>query len=303
MVFSELYSAYYNAVARMIEYAQQGVLTKESMYAVAKETAFGESVLTIVPAIESERWQIIGKELKTCIKNKPEMPLTTLEKRWLKAISLDPKMKLFSVDFSFLEDVEPLFTNEDIVLFDKYLDGDDYEDEGYIERFRAILYAIENEKSLEIYMINRRGEEIKRHLQPKRLEYSKKDDKFRLIARGIRCEETINLQKITRCRVRDEKLRFERRTHKRKAHYVTFELVDERKALERVLLHFAHFEKEAVQTGEDTYTITIWYDSLDETEIVIRLLSFGQFVKVTEPDSFVDLIKERLIKQKECFGK
>ena len=38
----------------------------------------------------------------------------------------------------------------------------------------------------------------------------------------------------------------------------------------------------------------------DETEIVIRVLSFGPYVKALEPESFVNLIKERLISQKSC---
>ena len=41
-------------------------------------------------------------------------------------------------------------------------------------------------------------------------------------------------------------------------------------------------------------------DRFDETEIVIRVLSFGPYVKVLEPESFVNLIKERLISQKSC---
>ena len=42
------------------------------------------------------------------------------------------------------------------------------------------------------------------------------------------------------------------------------------------------------------------YDKDDETELVIRILSFGPMVKVIEPYSFVDLIKKRLMMQKGC---
>lgn len=51
---------------------------------------------------------------------------------------------------------------------------------------------------------------------------------------------------------------------------------------------------------EEKYRVTINYDKDDETEIVIRILSFGQMVKVVEPNSFIDLIKDRLLKQKSC---
>ena len=41
-------------------------------------------------------------------------------------------------------------------------------------------------------------------------------------------------------------------------------------------------------------------EGFDETEMVIRLLSFGPMVKVIAPESFVDLIKKRLVDQKSC---
>ena len=81
---------------------------------------------------------------------------------------------------------------------------------------------------------------------------------------------------------------------------VEFELTDERNTLERVLLHFAHFLKEAEKLEEGRYRIRVAYDAEDETEMVIRILSFGPTVRVTAPESFVALIRQRLIRQKSC---
>ena len=81
---------------------------------------------------------------------------------------------------------------------------------------------------------------------------------------------------------------------------VVFELYDYRKALERVLLHFAHFEKEVVKESEKKYRVTVVYEKEDETELVIRILSFGPMIKVMEPDNFVNLIKQRLTDQMSC---
>lgn len=76
--------------------------------------------------------------------------------------------------------------------------------------------------------------------------------------------------------------------------------IDCRNVLERVLLHFAHFKKTAERIDKDRYTITFYYDKEDETEVVIRVLSFGPLVKATEPEHFINLIKQRLISQKSC---
>lgn len=66
------------------------------------------------------------------------------------------------------------------------------------------------------------------------------------------------------------------------------------------MLHFSHFEKQAVKIDDIHYSVRIQYYENDETEIVIRVLSFGPYVKVSEPQSFVNLIKGRLISQKNC---
>jgi hypothetical protein len=71
-----------------------------------------------------------------------------------------------------------------------------------------------------------------------------------------------------------------------------------RNTLERCMLHFADMEK---QTEYDeitnTYICKIFYDSSDETEVLVRVLSFGHFIKVLEPEHFLNQIKERIEKQ------
>ena len=186
-------------------------------------------------------------------------------------------------------------------MFDKALDGDDYSDKQYQDNFRLILDAIKNGYPLSIEMKNRRGNSIYKVMMPEYLEYSEKDDKFRLIGSGMRLGGTINLGRIISCKPHRESSSI--RGGKRNApipRSVIFELTNQRNALERVLLHFAHFEKQAEKVDEDKYLVTVYYDKEDETEIVIRLLSFGPMIKVVAPRHLVDLIKERLINQKSC---
>ena len=80
---------------------------------------------------------------------------------------------------------------------------------------------------------------------------------------------------------------------------MTLELVDERNALERVMLHFSHFEKTAEKLDDKHYRLTICYDQNDETEMLIRILSFGPLVRVTAPDRFIRMIQNRLRRQKQ----
>ena len=301
MIFSELYGAYYKVMAEIIDSATDHPLEKGELYEIIQEHAFGESVLAIEKAVSEEKWQLIHKDGTTPLTHKASLPLTSLQKRWLKAISLDPRMKLFGVEFPELADVEPLFTAEDYVIFDKYGDGDPYEDPEYVENFRAILSAIKDRKPLEIAMKNRTGGILHFVVMPEYLEYSEKDDKFRLIGSGRKYADTVNLGRIVSCRIYEgEYTPGSRKTRLQTGpRTVTFELTDERNALERVLLHFAHFEKQAEKLDEKKYRVSVTYEKEDETEILIRILSFGPMIRVTGPDSFIDLIRERLRKQQK----
>ncbi|WP_418462646.1 WYL domain-containing protein [Frisingicoccus sp.] len=301
MIFSELYSVYYNTVAEILKAAIDHPLGKNELRRIVEERAFGESILNIEPSLMEGRWQLLKRDGTTPIQSVPSMPLTMIQKRWLKAISLDSRIRLFQDELMVLPDVEPLFTEEDICIFDKYADGDNYRDEAYIKNFRRILDAVRNRYPLSIDVLNRRGYRTPIILMPKYLEYSEKDDKFRLIGSGCRFGRTVNLGRIIRCeRYTGANVIGSNERKLQRPRSVQFELVNRRNALERVLLHFAHFEKQAERIDGQRYKVTIYYDKDDETEMVIRILSFGPMIKVTAPAHFINLIKERLIHQKSC---
>ncbi|MBO5221383.1 MAG: WYL domain-containing protein [Clostridia bacterium] len=297
MIFSELYSAYYNAVAALLKEVIAGNREEKHLRETVERHAFAESALTVLPALKQQKWQLLTKEGDTPLRHAPTLPLTLLERRWLKAVSMDPRVRLFDLSFEGLEDVEPLFTPDDYVIYDRYADGDPYEDEGYVSRFRLILRAIREHRPLRIETVNRRGRPIVMNLMPLRLEYSEKDDKFRLISSGCRYGKTVNLGRILSCRFYEGTNYSEHHESPRTLRSLTLRIRDERNALERCMLHFAHFEKRAERLEGNEYALHLRYDGEDETELVIRVLSFGPMVEVLEPQEFRALIAERLIRQ------
>lgn len=106
--------------------------------------------MNIEPSLTEGRWQLLKRDGTTPIQSVPSMPLTMIQKRWLKAISLDSRIRLFQDELIEFPDVEPLFTEEDICIFDKYADGDNYRDGAYIKNFRRVLDAIRNRYPLSI---------------------------------------------------------------------------------------------------------------------------------------------------------
>ena len=79
---------------------------------------------------------------------------------------------------------------------------------------------------------------------------------------------------------------------------MVLEITTERNALERALLHFSCYQKKVERLRDsNTYRCTIYYDKRWETELLIQVLSFGPVVKVLEPESFLEQIRERVRNQ------
>ena len=297
MLFSEIYGSYFNVVAAVLSEASAGCLTDKRMTELIQDKAFAESSLSIPAALKKAAWPLLDKDQNTVIHHSPTMPLTELQKRWLKALLQDPRIALFNPDTTGLDDVEPLYKPGTFVLFDQYSDGDPYEDENYIACFRTVLQSIREKRMLRIRFRGHTGIRHSLVCMPYRLEYSVKDDKFRLQSRGKRNMHTINLARVRSCELLDEYDATNVLLPQERLCELTMLLHDERNALERVLLHFSHFEKETLKLDHRLYQIKLRYDLDDETELLIRVLSFGPMLEVVAPDEFISLINDRLSKQ------
>ena len=294
MLFSEIYGSYFRVLEKILTQASAGLLTDRQLTALVQEQAFAESGLSIPAKLKSGQWPLLT-DCGTPLCHAPTQPLSTLQKRWLKALLLDERIGLFSPSIAGLETVEPLFTPDTFVYFDRYTDGDPYDDPDYIVCFRLVLQALREKRKL---LVRFRGHTGARHslvCVPLRLEYSTKDDKFRLLTAGNAKSPVINVGRMRACQLLEPY--GEAAYSLPRMREVTFLLRDERNALERVMLHFSHLEKETVRLDGRLYQVKLRYDKEDETELLIRILSFGPMLKVTAPDSFIDLIRHRLQKQ------
>lgn len=297
MPFHEIYSSYYNAVAEILARASQGELTSSVLNSIVQEKAFAESMLTIPDNLLNETWPLVTRDMRTPLQHAPTMPLTDLQKRWLKSLLEDPRIRLFDPPTDGLEDIEPLYPSGTFVYFDRYTNGDPYEDPNYIDRFRIILKALREKRRLSIRFTSHSGHEHKWNCVPYRLEYSSKDDKFRLITLSTPNRTSINLHRITGCELGEH---FDAEKYGRfgpERRKLVLEVTDERNALERVMLHFSHLEKQTVRIDETRYRLSMFYEPEDETELLIRVLSFGPLLKVLEPESFISQLRERIKKQ------
>ena len=284
--------------------SQKNRLTNDEIATIITSCAFSESSFFIMPNIQSGEWNLINKIDTNVLK----MPMTTLQKSWLKALLNDKRIRLFLDEeqieqvSAMLNDVSPLYENSDFHYFDAATDGDKYGDEQYIKNFRIILTAIKSKTELRIDYDSGKGTHSNHNYIPLKLNYSAKDDKFRLIVSHLKPRRPdkaiLNLSRIKSVvTLQNAPFQWHESTRINKS-YVVLQIFQGRNALERYMLQFASMEKQTeYDEATDSYTCRIFYDSQDETELLIRILSFGPLVKVLEPASFVTQIRERIKKQ------
>lgn len=304
MIFNEVYSAYYKAVKEMLKYAAKNELNKELIYKIINEVAFEESSLSIVPSIEKEEWQVITSELKTPIKNDPSLCLTGIERAWIKTVLRDPRAVLFNSEKETKEkisDEEILFSEEDTVFFDRYTDGDDYASEEYIANFKTILRGLKEKKKLRISFISGKGLVKKGLYTPIKIEYSDKEDKFRLICKVNGTLYTVNIARIVNCGLSNESFSDKVKGLELSLKTVVFDIINERKTLERAMMKFSHYKKEVEKIGDNTYRVVLEYDKYEETDMLIQLMSFGSYINVISPIKIKKEISKRLKRQIEIF--
>ncbi|MBO5524181.1 MAG: WYL domain-containing protein [Roseburia sp.] len=318
-LFSEIYNCYFQVLRRLLQ--NQNAMTIQEIQTEISDDVFGESLLSIIPKIEDGTWNLFQKQdglyLSKLGKNF-SVPLSHLQKSYLKALLSDPRIRLFLEPEQFdtlkemLKTVNPLWTQEQFYYYDRFADGDPYDDEKYRCNFRTLLQAQKCNQFVDIDYTSPRGTRVHHHYVPCRLEYSVKNDKFRLLAiertRQNKMKlEILNVSRIQQCTLMDEKLaappdlnQFIRSSYYREP--LKLRIVNERNALERAMLHFANYEKNTTKIDENTYECLIYYNQSMETELLIEVMSFGPMLTVLGNEHFLNLIKSRLRRQMNLFS-
>lgn len=299
-LFHELYGNYCLAVARILTYAvENGGITMDVLSRFVDRLPYGGADSRLDEHMKKDYFLLRrkGKQYETPIGHVPDRPITTLEKQWLCAVMRDPRVRLFLDDDAAVPaDVEPLFTQEQFLYYDRYGDGDPYEDPTYRARFRTVLDAIRSRRYLHAEYRGADGSVLHLTVVPYRLEYSEKDDKFRLVTAGNPAQ-LMNLARLIDVHAGDPvpdvlwtEPVFETET-------VVLDLTDTHNALERVLLHFSDLRKETTHIEGDQYRVKLRYRRIDEAEVLIRILSFGSVLQVRSPKRLQKRIEERLVLQ------
>ena len=330
MIFHEIYNIYFDAVTRILQAVLSGTKFKKSLvFDIANHLHISNEAYWALEAglglgtDKTNEYKLIDENGNSRIQSCPEMPLTNIEKRWLKTILCDPRIQLFDINAEGLEDIEPFYLPENIVVYDREGTGDPWEDACYIQHFRTILAAMQNGHKLKLTWLSRESLKCHAICRPDRFEYSELDDRMRLWADTDDAQIKVTLARLIECEITDlpaglsfppelskplpasgtRKMEQEKRENfidigEDLPERLMLEIRDERNALERAFFHFSHFQKqEVVSIGENRYRLVMSIDRDDREEILNRVISFGPLVRVLEPAWLATQIRERLERQ------
>lgn len=319
-LFSEIYNCYFQVIQSLAR--QSRCIPERELGRYIQEHCFEESILYLLPKLTENGWGFYEKKNGMfCAKLSGDfyVPLTDLQKSYLKAILADDKIGLFLEEAEIAEmnqalaGVEPLFLPEDFYYYDRFSDRDDYADPAYKKRFRIILGAIKSREYLEIFYESGKNRRIHLTCLPCRMEYSVRNDCFRLLAAclcaGQKFEvKTLNVSRMVRVvqthstpkRMPDID-RYLKKSYSSEP--VRVIIKDKRNALERAMLQFANYEKSTKRLADGTYECLIYYRKEMETELLIEVLSFGPMLKVVGHEAFLRLVRKRIKRQEVYFSR
>lgn len=318
-LFSEIYSCYYKVLRHLL--CSQDALSMQDIHSRICNEGFGESLLSIIPKLHSGAWNLFEKKGNLYLSRiSPDftVPLSSLEKSYLKALLSDPRIGLFLEKEQLktlnrmLIMVPPLWKQEQFYYYDQFKDGDPYYDENYQKIFRLLLKAQKNQQFVDIDYTSPKGNRVHHYYVPARLEYSVKNDKFRLLAFRQMGHRNMDLQILNIDRITDISLSEKRLDssvdlnkliqHSYYKEPLKLHIVNRRNALERAMLHFANYEKNTTKIDENTYECLIYYNQGMETELLIEVMSFGPMITVVGNEKFLRSLKKRLQLQMSTCG-
>lgn len=316
-LFHEYKNKYFDLVNFLLNLSRKG-LTKEEIIKIVKDEEFDEKLITkdfktfegmilneynnednlnILKIKDNKYYPAIYSN--TPLKNR----FCKIEKSWIKDLINNEYAKQLLGE----ETVEKLkvslenssevitdnvdITNKSLSTSNKEIDRN---------KFFTILSAILENKLIKYTSVDKNNVVYENKLAyPIRIEYSLKDDKFRLSTYCLSEERPVlllltNIKSIeiidNNYNIKREDMLNKLKEKKYVKEPIVLEVRDENSAMERFFMSFSSYETYSKVIGENKYEINLYYYSFQEDEIIRKIISLGPYIVVKSPGKVVDKI-------------
>ena len=257
-------------------------------------------------------------------------PLTKIEKSWLLAILDDRMISLFISPENVLKaktllsGVTSLYSPDDILYFDQYLDGDDIANLKFQENFRLLQKAITDGYRRVLVKYQSENEKKKKQdgyiyeLVPIMIEYSKLNNRFWLLCNIYNSPEkaplveresslvSLKMSNIIHVELLPKETASPRYGDAFEQVFeeefckipILLRLNDYGNALERFMIAFSPYKKEtSYDDKKNECIVKLWYSKNDKKEVLLKLRSFGEAVEILAPQRIRADMVRRIDKQ------
>lgn len=187
---------------------------------------------------------------------------------------------------------------------DKY--GDSLKNNEIRNNILILEKAILNNKYIKYSSKNRNGDIFENKIAyPYKIEYSIKNNKYRLIIFFDNRAIKINIDSITNIKILEERDVLEKekiqiqdfiKNRKNIGAPLVLKIEDNNNTLDRCFNLFSAYDKKYYYDTDNNLILNIYYHNFDEAEIVRDILSLGKSVIVLEPKKIRDKVVERILR-------
>lgn len=187
---------------------------------------------------------------------------------------------------------------------DKY--GDSLKNNEIRNNILILEEAILNNKYIKYSSKNRNGDIFENKIAyPYKIEYSIKNNKYRLIIFFDNRAIKINIDSITNIKILEERDVLEKekiqiqdfiKNRKNIGEPLVLKIEDNNNTLDRCFNLFSAYDKKYYYDTDNNLILNIYYHNFDEAEIVRDILSLGKSVIVLEPKKIRNKVVERILR-------
>lgn len=286
-----------------------------------------ENVITKTAFYSScEHTKLITKNYDTTVNCTQHIPLTTIQKRFIKNMIQDERALLFIDEYRLqklkllLNDVSPLYNPESIVTYDAPKHPDNFSDTNYKKIFREIIgnHSVDHSNP-KIKLETDVGIETKNPGDTVDFEYSCDLDKFFFkFWTSLDNEYLIPMDKIKdieytefdpikflenydsdKVDIISSAIDYKKRNETASSNTVTFE-IQNNTLLDQILYIFSYLKKDCTKIDENKSILKVKFEQDDVNELINKMLYFGPDIKITSSTGRI-LIDERDIEEASTF--
>lgn len=329
-LFNEYKNRYFECIQNITNDIYSGVKYKESdIKDFIENNTFNELEYSLVDNILNNKSKYTNKNGEECTRIKlfkqendiyslsinspiPIRP-TNIERKWLKMLIEDSKGKANlddNISQKLLKKLKYVESNNlNRYWIQKNIDknGDEIDETNFNRLITILSTAIQEEKLIKYTSVNKNKEVFENNICfPYRIEYSIKNNKYRVIAlpKGYDRAIKINVSSFKSIEIINE---IDNETNEKILSFINgkknlqeplvLEIENKFNTVERCFSLFSYYDKEAYYDREkNKHILKVYYYSFDEAEIIKDILSLGSCVIVIEPAGIRNKIIERIRK-------